>query len=216
MAGVVRFGAPTLSLAPHSVGAHLSVSGLSLTGGGGCCALMNDTPTPANTVRPTATATRDRLVMSALPQVEFEPAPMVQFSPDECFPAWRAHELWPVLPHAARRAVERAGRLRRGSRADARRRGARLWVRVDRRAPLQRLRALPGAAGARGVSRRSHANAAPGHGRQPVAAPPSGRPRRAARGARRVERRAARRRHRPRPHAAGLPDLPGRARGRAW
>jgi hypothetical protein len=45
IAGVVRLTAPALSFGPHSVGAHLSVSGLSSTGAGGCWALMNDTPT---------------------------------------------------------------------------------------------------------------------------------------------------------------------------
>jgi hypothetical protein len=63
IAGVVRLGAPTLSLAPHSVGAQRSVSGLSLTGCAGCWALMSDTPTTPRNTRPTATASTDRLVI---------------------------------------------------------------------------------------------------------------------------------------------------------
>src|SRR6266851_1713970 len=59
-----------------------------------------------------------------------------------------AHGLRTVLPHAARRAVERAGGLRLGPRADAGRRAARLFLGLDRRAPLQRLRPLPGPAAA--------------------------------------------------------------------
>src|SRR5712692_4986948 len=123
-----------------------------------------------------------------------------------------AHGLRTVLPHAARRAVERAGGLRLGPRADAGRRAARLFLGLDRRAPLQRLRPLPGPAGARRVPGRPHARAAARHGREPAAAPPSGGPGRAARGAGRGERRPARRGHRPRRHAAGLPDLPVRPR----
>src|SRR6266705_1632653 len=51
--------------------------------------------------------------------------------------------LRPVLSDAARRSVERAGRVRVRTRADARGRAARLSLGLDRRAPLQRLRPLP-------------------------------------------------------------------------
>src|SRR5713101_6375012 len=123
-----------------------------------------------------------------------------------------AHGLRTVLPHAARRAVERAGGLRLGPRADAGRRAARLFLGLDRRAPLQRLRPLPRPAGARRVPGRPHARAAARHGREPAATPPPGGPGRAARGAGRGERRPARRGHRARRHAPGLPDLPVRPR----
>ena len=83
---------------------------------------------------------------------------------------------------------------------------------LDRRAPLQRLRPLPGAAGAGLLRGRPHHHPAPRHGREPAAAAPPGGPGRVARGAGRGERRPARRGHRPRRHAAGLPDLPVRPR----
>src|SRR5262249_3784666 len=67
-----------------------------------------------------------------------------------------AHGVRSLLSHAARRGVERAERLRLGPCPDARRRIARLFVRVDRRAPLQRLRPLPRSAGARVVRRGAH------------------------------------------------------------
>src|SRR6266568_955075 len=55
----------------------------------------------------------------------------------------------------------------------------------------------------------------PRDGREPAAAPSSGRSRRAARHARHRDRWTARRRHRTRRHAPGLPDVPVRARRRA-
>src|SRR5688500_13749112 len=66
IAGVVRFTEPALSLAPHSVGAHRSVSGLSLMGGAGCCAFMRETPTTPRIATTITRASTDRLPMCGL------------------------------------------------------------------------------------------------------------------------------------------------------
>src|SRR5262249_53841532 len=109
------------------------------------------------------------------------------------------HGIRTVLPDAGGRGVEGAGGVRRGPRANARRRGARLLVGVDRRASLQRLRPLPDASRAGCLRGRPHHYAAPGDGREPPSPASPGGSGRAARRARRDQRRPTRRGHRPPP-----------------
>src|SRR5438309_39102 len=108
------------------------------------------------------------------------PAKMALWTTSErpsCSPAIGARRdtdgVWVVLPHAARRGVDRAVGVRLGTRADAGRRGARLLLRVDRRASFQRLRPLPGPARPGRVRGGAHNQLAPRHGSEPAAPSPS-------------------------------------------
>src|SRR6266542_2621898 len=119
-------------------------------------------------------------------------------------PDRRVNGIRVVLPHAARRGVDRAGGLCLGARANAGRGGPRLYVGVDRRAPFQRLRPLPLATRARVLRGGPHHRPSTRNGSEPVAAASPGGSGRAACRARRGQRGSARRRHRPRRHPAGL------------